>query len=1143
MQRGSAVHVDGGVDGGNGGFLELSGHQVIRPNGEFSVRALASGYRGGTLYYDPADTNITSNTLDPACGVTITCLDPALAFVGVTNVVDSPNNLRVLSPIANADVNNGVAGGSLILNAGNDLTVSAPIGTSGTRFDHDLSLNAGNNVIVSNSIYLGNRTLTLAADATIPSLGAVTNGVGDVIIFDPVSRTFSHFNDFTRASNPTPGGTWTYGFMTTLGGALTLYNTGDSISWFHSLVNSVNTPQVSQGSFHPGPNNEYSVIRFTAPVAGTYNLSSTFTPFDAQTTTDVHILRGGTSLFSGNTIGATGTSQAFSSTLTLAAGQTVDFAVGFGPDNYRFDTTGVTVKLVRPPFVVDTLGSINVSGVNFKVLGGANMSAAVRAAGNITVNSTGAVTILAGPAIADNAVASSGASVSAGTSISITAASLTVKGGDNSEASAIGNASANADANASASLTAGQSITIAVSGAVLVQGGSQVEASASVDSGVTVATGQRSATMNANASITAGSNLTLNAGSLTVTGGTEAEASAAGTDSSVTTSASGPYSDTATTTSNASITAGSNLNITVSGAAIIKGGTNASASATDSSVTGTKSGTASANALVSANGSLNLQAGSLTVSGGDGAEVEASDSGTNLAAANATATVSAAQTLTLAIGGAMAVKGGAAIEATADFDSTFNVDPAPARNDATANVSANILAGTDLVVSAAALTVAGGAMTASGPYPNMANATPAAGRTTDTNSVTVNTNALLSAGRDASITVTAGSLVLAGGQHGASDRVLATGLDNNSATANANAKISSGSNLTVAVSGGDVNISGGTVNACGPIGATPACAAGGNNATVANANAEMTAVGLTSISASGNLLLAGGSTITGAGGTASAYALLGPGALAINTGGDVVLTGGGGGANTGATIQAIGTVNVLATFLNLTAGSSPAQLKAGTDLGIGAGEIKLLGGGGTNAFAEIRGGPGAFHVTTTASATSSGDVLLTGGTGNGAFARIFGNPDVGSLLLPVSVGGAIRMNSGSGTGASASIASASPTSIYINFPNPPASGGYFVNGVEGVVHDSGTSSGFVGGALSAVLNTNLFVTYGLTLPPSLPPGSGLDLDVANRVLIQAVNQTASTGNSAPATGQDGGGAISGGTNEEKQKKSLPMCSK
>jgi len=160
------------------------------------------------------------------------------------------------------------------------------------------------------------------------------------------AASFDAFTDFSTASNP--NGVWTYGFETTLGGALTLYDqpSGTTV-WRHSVVQSLGAPAdfitSTTAGFHPGPNDEFSIFRFTTPSAGTYSLSSSFSPLDT-TTTDVHVLRDGVQIFGG--IVDASHSPTFSTLLTLGAGETIDFAVGFGENqNFFSDSTALTATL------------------------------------------------------------------------------------------------------------------------------------------------------------------------------------------------------------------------------------------------------------------------------------------------------------------------------------------------------------------------------------------------------------------------------------------------------------------------------------------------------------------------------------------------------------------------------------------------------------------------------------------------------------------------------------------------------------------------------------------------------------------------------------------------------------------------------
>src|SRR5579862_6769865 len=186
------------------------------------------------------------------------------------------------------------------------------------------------------------------------------------------SLIYNNAADFSAANNPT--GVWTYGFLppgSLNTAAFSLYTNSAPVlatspavniaywdspstfnpSVFHNPSGSVVqqttvTIQPGQAGFHPGPNGEYSVYRFTAPAAGPYALNAVFTGIDTVgTTTDVHVLDEGTSLFSGN-INGFGSTQSFATTLTLAAGDHVDFVVGVGSNGTFFnDSTALDATL------------------------------------------------------------------------------------------------------------------------------------------------------------------------------------------------------------------------------------------------------------------------------------------------------------------------------------------------------------------------------------------------------------------------------------------------------------------------------------------------------------------------------------------------------------------------------------------------------------------------------------------------------------------------------------------------------------------------------------------------------------------------------------------------------------------------------
>ena len=169
--------------------------------------------------------------------------------------------------------------------------------------------------------------------------------------------------DFSGSSNP--NGAWGYGWKTTLDGSFTLLtfpktdladngvpielwalNSFEQPAVLHNGTTNIATASGGQGNYPPGttwflPGYEgriqnYCVIRFTVPAgsSGRYELSTVVQPaFDGsiQGDTDFHVLRNGVELF-GRQLAA-GSSANYSEHVSLAAGDTIDFAIGRGADN------------------------------------------------------------------------------------------------------------------------------------------------------------------------------------------------------------------------------------------------------------------------------------------------------------------------------------------------------------------------------------------------------------------------------------------------------------------------------------------------------------------------------------------------------------------------------------------------------------------------------------------------------------------------------------------------------------------------------------------------------------------------------------------------------------------------------------------
>ncbi len=188
------------------------------------------------------------------------------------------------------------------------------------------------------------------------------------------AQTYDPAADFSPTSNP--NGVWSYGWTQTLGSTFNLDAIHENASGLDFWEGSVHTgagfppgnfPNIGHNgtnstityngaipvapghlTLHPGPDGEYSVIRFTAQAKGIYSLSSTFTGLDPRpTSTDVHVLMNASSIFDGS-VTAFGSGPSFSDTLALKAGDIIDFAVGYGSNHtYNSDTTGLNASL-RP---------------------------------------------------------------------------------------------------------------------------------------------------------------------------------------------------------------------------------------------------------------------------------------------------------------------------------------------------------------------------------------------------------------------------------------------------------------------------------------------------------------------------------------------------------------------------------------------------------------------------------------------------------------------------------------------------------------------------------------------------------------------------------------------------------------------------
>jgi filamentous hemagglutinin family protein len=205
---GAVIDISGGAQGGNGGSVELSGHNVTLGG---SVRGGAIlGYRGGSLLLDPYDLTVTQNDFDPFSGLSELDFqaDHDLTVSGVFADLSgwsvwpasqgkitftAGNDILINNSLIVNDLTgmNGGAPWNIAATAGRDIILSNS--TLGTGDGGNLSLQAGRNIIAPTAydrfynLYTGLRldtnvpgTLTINAGGDFLGGFLITNGLAHV---------------------------------------------------------------------------------------------------------------------------------------------------------------------------------------------------------------------------------------------------------------------------------------------------------------------------------------------------------------------------------------------------------------------------------------------------------------------------------------------------------------------------------------------------------------------------------------------------------------------------------------------------------------------------------------------------------------------------------------------------------------------------------------------------------------------------------------------------------------------------------------------------------------------------------------------------------------------------------------------------
>lgn len=216
---GSTIHVSGGEQGGDGGFVEVSAPFLDAIQSRIAGHA-AAGYRGGRLLIDPQDIIIgfsgsggigggAVGANDPPAAGTLN-LDVNAAFLGFSQIT--------LQATRNITLSSGVAW---------DLITSTGLSEPGSL----LKLEAGNNITISSgaSILAGeNWSVTLQAGRDFSLADTVVSGIGNILFSGNGALQAQNGNINLLAGNNLTVGS---GHVRTIGGgSITAHAVGGTIN-------------------------------------------------------------------------------------------------------------------------------------------------------------------------------------------------------------------------------------------------------------------------------------------------------------------------------------------------------------------------------------------------------------------------------------------------------------------------------------------------------------------------------------------------------------------------------------------------------------------------------------------------------------------------------------------------------------------------------------------------------------------------------------------------------------------------------------------------------------------------------------------------------------------------------------------------
>ena len=353
---------------------------------------------GNAIYAtNTANLSITGNSImnsagsavyiEASNGLVFTCNTAAGNLRGIRFSPDSspaPTTISSGSTVNNNNFVRNTSGGIFLDAGGHANPLNAQNNYYGSPTGPTIASNPGGN---GDAIVDPDAVVVYQPYLTVPSTCAPTPPRNCATVGSP----YNVVTEFSLGSNPNCEFSYGYTATSVVDSPFTLYNfaTADQPvtgidRWhrdspdpdlvpavFHNRNGTTTTygtvqQPATQLNLHPGQGGERSVVRFTAPVAGRYTITGQFQGLDTGgTTTDVTIVSRPTNnapstLLFANNINGFGDVKTFFVTVNLAAGELVDFSVGYGTNlTYGSDSTGLSASIsLNGP----TAAGVSVSG-------------------------------------------------------------------------------------------------------------------------------------------------------------------------------------------------------------------------------------------------------------------------------------------------------------------------------------------------------------------------------------------------------------------------------------------------------------------------------------------------------------------------------------------------------------------------------------------------------------------------------------------------------------------------------------------------------------------------------------------------------------------------------------------------------------